>query len=475
MAITVTNTNALTLMRILERTSAAQANTLTKLATGYRINKGSDDPAGLIVLRSMEAELTAVDAAIGNNQRSDAMLGVAEGALAEVGSLLTDIEGLVMASSSSAGLTGAELAANQSQIDAAIDSIDRIVQSTTFNGMKLLDGKQAIVTSGVNDAQLTNLRVYSRPETSSNVSFTVDVTASAQTAEFSLVDTGGNNTSGQTEVTIAGTLGTATVTIASSTNAAGIVTAVNQSKDLTGVSASVSGNVVNLDTTGYGDDELISVDVLSGGDIVGGGTSFQETANVYGTDATVLVNGQQASVDGLDVNFNGQGYSMSFSLASAFATQTATDSTFGIRSQGGATFQLGTSTSTRATIGIDAMFSYKLGGGDAGAMLSELKSGGSADLNSDTATALNAVKKAISDVASTRGRIGGFQKFTIQTSINALGATKEGLTAAKSVIGDTDFAAETAELNRQNVLLNSAISLLDLANAQASSVLALLA
>ena len=475
MAITVTNTNSLSLLNILNRTTAAQSNTLTRLSTGYRINKGSDDPAGLVALRSLEAELTAVDSGIDNNQRSDAMLSVADGALGEIGSLLSEIESLVTASSSAAGLSGAELAANQAQIDAAIDSIDRIVQTTSFNGTRLLDGAQGIVTSGVTTTQVTDLRVYSRPQTSTGTTFTVNVTASAKAAEFSFVDTGGNNTSGASEVTITGTLGTATVTIASGVAAASIASTINQSKDLTGVSATVSGNWVNLDTTGYGEDEMISVDVLSGGDIAGGGTSILETANVYGTDATVLINGQTASVDGLDVNFNGQGFSLSFSMTSTFASQTASNSTFGVRAQGGATFQLGTTSNTRVTLGIDALFSHKLGGGDSGAQLSELKSGAGADLDTDTATALKTIKKAVSDVASVRGRIGGFQKFTIQTSTNTLTAMKEGLTAAKSVIADTDYAFETAELNKQNVLLNAAISLLGFANTQANSVLALLA
>jgi flagellin len=140
MAITVTNTNSLTLLNILGRTTSAQSSSLTKLSTGYRINKGSDDPAGLIALRSLDSELTAVDSAIANNQRSDAMLGVADGALGEMEGLLSDIESLVMASSSAGGLTGAEMAANQAQIDAAIDSIDRIVRTTSFNGTRLLDG-----------------------------------------------------------------------------------------------------------------------------------------------------------------------------------------------------------------------------------------------------------------------------------------------------------------------------------------------
>ncbi len=80
----------------------------------------------------------------------------------------------------------------------------------------------------------------------------------------------------------------------------------------------------------------------------------------------------------------------------------------------------------------------------------------------------------MSDVANARGRIGGFQRFQVQTSINSLSAAKTGLSAARSVIADTDYAVATAELNRQSVLLNSGISLLGLANQQAAQILSLL-
>ena len=77
-------------------------------------------------------------------------------------------------------------------------------------------------------------------------------------------------------------------------------------------------------------------------------------------------------------------------------------------------------------------------------------------------------------MATVQGRLGGFNKFQVQSSINSLNATKKGLEDARSIIGDVDYAAETAELNKQNVLLQAAISLLGLANQQSSSILSLL-
>ena len=208
----------------------------------------------------------------------------------------------------------------------------------------------------------------------------------------------------------------------------------------------------------------------------GTGDDIQNTSRAEGTDAQITINGVNAAVDGLDVHYNANGVSLSFSLTSDFGSgNTAnTTSTFTVQATGGATFQLGTEAATRSTIGIDSLASYKLGGGDSGGFLTNLQSGGSADLETDTQTALTVVRRAMSDVASARGRIGGFQKFQVQTSINSLNAAKTGLSSARSIIAETDYAVATAELNRQSVLLNSGISLLGLANQQATQILSLL-
>src|SRR6185295_3469173 len=107
---------------------------------GVNISRGADDPAGLIAVNSLSAELTAVDSAIANGQRANSVLATADGALNEINSLLSQIESLAASSTSSGGLSAAEISANQSQIDAALSSINRIVSVTSFNGKKLLDG-----------------------------------------------------------------------------------------------------------------------------------------------------------------------------------------------------------------------------------------------------------------------------------------------------------------------------------------------
>ncbi len=479
MGLTITNTNSLTLLSIINRTSANQSNVLQQLTTGRRINSASDDPAGLIALENLSAELTATNAALDNNARTDALLKTADGGIGEISSLLSEIEKLAVASANTAGITAAELAANQAQIDNALSSIDRIVRTTQFNGKRLLDGTLAIDTTGITTTEVTGLRVFSRGNQASDTAFAVNVTASAKHASATYAFAGtAATTSGATTVTIAGTLGTATITIASGQTQAQVVTAINQAKAQTGVSAIGNSSGIELNTTGYGSDEFVSVSVLSGGYFAGGSTTndVQVSTKQYGRNASVNINGQTALVDGLDVSFNSNGVSLAFSLTETFGAGLTTDTTssFTVKGTGGATFQLGADSTTRATIGVDSLSSFKLGGGDSGGFLNELVSGGAASLTADPGKALKIVRKAISDVASAQGRLGGFSKFQVQTSVNSLTAAKTALTAARSAIGDTDFAAATAELNRQNVLLSSGISLLGIANQQTAQLLSLL-
>ena len=471
MGLTVTNTNTLQLLNIVNRTSLAQSNTLKQLSTGYRINSGRDDPAGLLAMETLRAEITAVDAALDNNQRADSMLAVADGSLTEVSSLLNEIESLVAASASDGGLSPAEKAANQSQIDSAIESIDRIVATTNFNGKRLLDGSQGIQTTGVAANKEENLRVYSRGRSSSDLTVTATVDTAASQASGSFTMAAGDKMTEVTEIVIAGTEGTATVSLGVDDTGTDVIAAINLATSTTGVKAAQDSGNIKLTTSGYGSDEFLSLTVLSGGTHDAG--SVSDVTRDEGVDAIVTVNGRNVTADGKDVYYSSNGYSLSFSLGTSLDAATDTD-TFTIKAAGGLTFQLGSTDATRSTIGIDSVAAYALGGGDSGGQLNQIKSGGSLDLDSNSASTLKVVRKAMADVAGVRGRIGGFQKYQVQTSINSLNATKTSLTNAKSVIADTDFAVATSELNRQSVLLNSGISLLGLANQQSAQILSLL-
>ena len=476
MALTINSqTTQFTILRNLSKLNQLQAQATERLSTTKRINRASDDPAGLIAVSQFNSELTGVDAALGNAQRANSMLDTAGGALTEISSLLSSISTLVAQSGSASTLTAAEKAANQMQIDSAIDAIDRIVRTTTFNGQRLLDGSYAIGTSmsTADAAKIGDVRVYSRPSevTSGTLSISVSAAATqASTSETGWIDMAGSNAtlSAATTLTISGKLGSETITIASGSDQDDVIDAINAVSDQTGVVAAASATTataIKLTSSDYGESAFVSVSVLSGdADFVGGGNVSKTT----GTDATVTVNGSAAMVDGVNVNWSGNGYSVSFTLA---------DNTTGTRTinvaDGGATFQLGTDANSRATLGIASLNSHVIGEAGTG-YLSDLKSGGEHDLATDPAGAARIISKAVVQVAQIAARIGGFQKYQVQSTVNALTAAKEGLTDARSAIEDADIAEEMSNLSRYRLLSETSMNLLAMVNSQSNAMLSLL-
>ncbi len=460
MGLTVTNVNSIKLLGILNQLSNEQSTTLERLSTGFKINAAKDNPAGLIAVRSLDSALTRTNAALSNNQRTNALLDVATSALDEVASLLTQIEELAVASANKDGISADELAANQSQVDEAISAIDKIIQTTEFNGKKLLDGSLGITVTGVDTSKITDVQVFRRDSNSSSTSITVEVTSTASQAQVTAANT---SASTDTTIIVQGKDGSATIEVAAGENLSSVEAKIDAATAQTGVDAFTSGNKLYLRSTAYGADAFVRVSVISGDT-----TNFLN-AEDYGVDASVTVNGQSAAVDGLDVSYSANGVNISFKLKSGF---TSGSETFTI-SGGGATFQLGTDSNTRETIGIAGLFTAQLGSADTG-YLASLAGGGSNNLIDNPNQAVKIVREAIKQVAKVQARLGAFQKFQVETAINQQTATKESLSSAISVVRDADYAEETANLNRQNVLLQSSISLLGLSNQRTSQILALL-
>lgn len=464
MAMTVNNLSTLTLLNILNSTSVTQENVLRRMATGNKINRGSDDPAGLLALTQVESELIAVKTGITNNQRTDAVLGVADNALTEVGNLIDEIQRLANETANDSALTADEIAANQAQIDDALASIDRIVSSANFNGTKLLDGSLAINVSNNVTSKIGDIRVYSRRSGSTNTQLDVNLVTAAKTASGLNLMTAAFTSSGSFSVT--GKLGTAIIEFTTTDTSATIISKINAAKNQTGVSAVAGG--VDLYSTEYGANAFVRTKLIEGpaGSVV--------ELDDSGADAVVTVNGQQTAVDGRHVAYSGQGISMAFELL------TNTTGTYSLAVKGdsasgdsGATFNLGTSASTQATIGLAGVWAAQLGTASVG-YLRSMASGGANSLINNPIQAATIAREAAKQVSTLQGRIGGFQKFQVRTAISSLQDSQEGLEALRGVINDVDYAVESAELNRQNVLLQSAMSLLGLANQQSSQVLSLL-
>lgn len=470
-----TNVTSLLAARILTANNAKLTTSLERLSTGLRINTGKDDPAGLIASEGMRADIKALDTAISNAERAEKMVATAEGALQEISAQLVTLEGLVDATANTAGLSSEEMAANQLQIDSILDTINRIAGSTEFAGKKLLDGSLAYTTSsmttGASASAVTDLQINgARIPNNSTRTVVLQVTTAAQTAQLNY--SAATTPAATTTIQVAGKYGAETLTFASNTTIANAATAINASKALTGVSAAVSGAVLKFNSTEWGSEAWVSVEAISGTFTVTGGTSSTRDT---GVDAVVRINGALATSKGLDISLRSSTLNVDMTLARAFGTQTALTKTFGIKG-GGAEFSIGPRLGLQAEvgIGIDNMSTTSLGKLSVG-VLSTLATGGTNDLDSlNFETAQRIVRQAQSEVATVRGRLGGFQKDTLASTINSLQVALENVTAAESAIRDADFAAETANLTRAQILVQSSTSVLGMANQAPQSILMLL-
>src|SRR5690606_38533537 len=143
-----TNVGSLLAQRVLSQQNQTLNKSLERLSTGLRINRGADDPAGLIASESLRSEKASITAAIANAERADQVINIAEGGLQEINTLLLELQGLIGQSANDAGLSREEKEANQLQIDSILQTIDRIASSTSFQGTKLLNGTFDFTISG---------------------------------------------------------------------------------------------------------------------------------------------------------------------------------------------------------------------------------------------------------------------------------------------------------------------------------------
>lgn len=460
-----TNVTSLISQRVLTKNNNMLNQSLERLSTGLKINKGSDNPAGLIASENLRAEKAGITQAIDNAERASNIIGTAEGGLSEVSSLLTELQGLTNQAANTGGLSDEEIAANQLQVDSILSTINRIAGTTSFQGKKLLNGSMDYTTSGVASTSVVDLRVNAaKLGSASSLSVTVAVVTSAQTAAVTY--TGGTVTASGVTIEVAGNVGVEQLSFGSGTTVSSMATAINALKDVTGVSAVVSGTDLALVSTEFGSAQFVSVKAIEG-------TYTTDTLRDEGQDAEVQVNGAAAIGTGKSISYRSGGLDVDFTITDDFNLPGTT--TFNITG-GGATFSLGgkVSHADTASLGISRISTGSLGSKTLG-YLSSLGSGGDNSLTSDNLVdAQKIVDQATKQVAQLRGRLGAFQKFTIGSTVNSLGVALENLSASESAIRDTDFAEETANLTRSQILSQAAQSVLAQANASPQSALRLL-
>ena len=576
-----TNVPSLVAQNRLQASNSDLNSALTRLSTGLRINSGKDDPAGLIASEALRSEITGLNKAVTNTRRAGQIITTADSAMGQINSLLNDVRGLVVEAANTGALSSEEISANQLQIDSSLEAINRIAQSTTFQGRKLLDGSldytstigaaSSVADSSIQSAQLGTSGSLSvdvvvdtaATQASSNVSaagfttaaaasttvtsgadvitFTADNTGSdyndvqivfnddssvgdvaaaaaydatqrtvtvtynsaaatstnsdmaaitsaldglgdfsaalAGTGTNALTEPATNASTGKTggEVLnadivfqLTGSGGAETFNFSAGTSKDQIASAISLVSDSTGVSAAVASGVLNVTSTDYGSAALVEIDVISEGS---GGTfgSSLSDARATGTDISATVNGVEADGVANTLSINTSTLDLSLTVDAG----SSTNFSFNITG-GGATFQLGADvTSTQqASIGIASVSTGQLGG--ASGRLYELGSGQAKSLTNDVSGAADVIDEVINKVTSVRGRLGAFQSTTLESNLVSLNETAANLQEAESSIRDADFAAESANLTRAQILVQSGTNVLALANQNPQNVLALL-
>lgn len=491
---------------------------LERLSTGVRINRGADDPAGLITSERIRSDIQGISQGIKNSDRATSVIATTESGLAEVADLLNSVKSLIVESANSGAISGDERAANQLQIDSAIDSITRISNTSSFGGLKLLNGGLDYTTSGVSTSAISQVRVNKASFVGQpSLQVDVDVVASAQTGGL-YYNGGGTTPPGVTlsamTLQITGNRGVEVITIPSGRSLQTVVDAVNNLTSLTGVTAALVNGDPNsglvFKSQGYGTDSFVSVERLQGPSVAADSWQLYKYANNApvdtgspfpwasllgagtmvtgkrdeGQDISALVNGNLASGHGLRLSINSSSFGMEMLLNEDLATRpTAANTSFNITG-GGALFQLGQDVTAlqQANIGIQSVASSRLGGtlvNGALQFLSSLKQGQVNSIDNsysrkDFSSASDILDRAVDEISILRGRLGAFQRNVLETNGRALQSSFENLSASDSQIRDADFAFETSKLTRAQILASAGNSALLLANQQSQQVLQLL-
>lgn len=377
-----TNVSSLQVQRSLSQTSSSLATSIERLSTGLRINSAKDDAAGLAIATRFTTQIQGQNQAIRNANDGISLAQTAEGALDEVTNNLQRIRELAVQSSNATN-SGSDRTALQQEVGQLLSEINRVADSTTFNGVNLLDGSftGAIFQIGANAGE----------------NITISSIADVNTAALGSVST--NNDAG--------------LTVAAST--------------LTNFGTAIAAGGVTINGVDIGAIDAAGSTAERAGQLV---DAINEVSQQTGVGASY-----DAATGDLTLNSD-------TTVTVAGTLNDATLSGFANAAIGSATTQTGIDTLTVANY--------------AGAQ-----------------TALGLIDSALDSINSTRATLGAVQS-RFESTVANLQSSVENLSASRSRIQDADFAAETAELTRTQILQQAGTAMLAQANAAPQSVLSLL-
>jgi flagellin len=470
-----TNISAMAAQSSLRKTGLTQDTAMERLSTGIRINNAKDDAAGLAISTRMTANIRGISAAIRNANDGISLTQTAEGSLTAIGDNLQRIRELAVQSANT-GNNSSDRAALNAEATQLIAEIDRVASNSTFNGIKLLDGSfqnQSLQVGAGNDANdritisIANAKAnalgvgsgssYSSKTTAGAVTATVLTEGSVQINGFSVGPTtkDGVSTSGADASAIA--KAAAINAISGKTGVTAAIT--NASKTFTTADAADNGTAFSFTLNGVtiaGDAAAKSVDAANTVAAAINAVSSQTgvTAKTDGVGGFTI-----SAVDGRNIVITGTATGLGITAASTTYGKLTLSST---QSQG---IVVGGENVTAIGATVTAVAATAT----AGAGVSSL------DLTTveGSQSALTVLDSAINTITDVRASMGAYQN-RLTASISNLETTSMNLSASRSRILDTDYAKETTNLAKSQIITQAATAMLAQANQSAQNVLALL-
>ncbi len=462
------NTAALTAHRMLSSTDQSLSKTIERLASGFRINSASDDPAGLVISEKLRAQVTGLEQAIRNASDAVNMVRTAEAALNEVSRLLRSMRDLAVHAANTGANDQAAVQADQAQIANAIASLNKIAAETMFGQKKLLDGSAGIKANVIGNKVISADFSY-LSGVSDGAQVTIEVTtAAAKAVLYSKAFSGENATIGK-----AGTFYINGIAISYSTDdtVAVLRSAINAVSNETGVVAMLTtAGVIDFVSRQYGHEASIAI--TNGGDILDGVVS----AAAIGQDAAARVR-----INGIDISdalwTSGNGLILKDSLGNQIVlTEVGGTATGDLGAQfqldvGTLVFQVGAYAGQTRELNIPSVYAHDLGTdaipGENVSTIDLLTAEGAQN-------AILILDAAIRQISSVRASLGAMQKNVFESSINSLTIAKENIAASESTIRDADMASEVMELTRNQILEQAGVAMLAQANMTPQTLLKLL-
>jgi len=484
------NISALTALRNLDETDRNLARSLERLSSGFRINKGADSPAGLVISEQMRGQIAGLNQAIANGELATAMVRTTEGALTEINNLLIRMRQLALHANNEGANDAKALEADQLEIDNAVDTIRRIATTAQFGTKRLLDGSSGISGEALGEG-LTFVGASVDTQTSPIEGYPVEITQVATRAFME----------GGSEIT-EGNLPGLTVTLVEGGRTVQTTAKAGDSPTsfFGRLKSEAAGAGLNLDLSFEGNTLVVvhreygSQATFQGSSSVSGVLS--DSANlmqdaVPGQDLQGTIAGEAAlgegqtlrglrgnrSTDGLVVKYQGPlaevGVTPDGQPIIARQPQVGVVGAVNVANNS-LDFQIGPNPGQRASVALPQAAPEKMGR----QVENESNFSSLAEVNVKTEQgardSIVIIDQAIDDLTLARGALGAFERNGLERNIATLRVTAENLTAAESTIRDTDIAKELTEYTKNRILFETSSAMLAQANQIPSTVVKLI-